>query len=119
MKKFILSVFILPAFANAANQLPAWVLQQSKLQALEQLTEWSAETHPYTIKNMLVQEQKNAIGELIQKVEIDLVSPDCKKQKLNTSCLPVGLHTQAPVLFCSLTLVNCDGKNLSQMKLVK
>ncbi len=111
-----LSLFTLPTFAN---RLPAWIEQQSKLQAYEQLTEWSTETKPYKIITTSTLEVKNSTGELIQKIEILLNSTDCNDQKLSTSCLPVGLHTASPALFCNMTLIDCGGKMISKIKLVK
>ena len=58
-------------------------------------------------------------GEWTQKVEISLGSDSCKKQKLATRCLPVGLHTDNPSLFCNMILVDCDGNKISKIKLVK
>ncbi len=119
MKTLILVYISLLGFSGFAGQLPTWVEQQSKLQAYEQLAEWSTETQPYKIQSTRIQEEKNMNGELTQKVEIGLESLDCKKQKLATTCLPVGLHTPSPALFCNMTLIDCGGKKISKMKLVK
>ena len=119
MKILLIFYISLLSFTSFANQLPAWIKDKSKLQTYEQLAEWSNETHPYKIQSATIQEVKNINGELTQKVEIDLESDYCKKQKLATSCLPVGLHTRNPALFCNMTLVDCDGKKISKVKLVK
>ena len=119
LKLFAVTTVLLFSITCFANQFPAWVQLQSKLQAFEQLAEWSTETQPYEIQNTTILEQKNIGGELTQKVEIGLSSLNCEKQKLSTTCLPVGLHTPSPVLFCNMTLVNCGGKVISKVKLVK
>ncbi len=119
MKTILLFYISFISFTSFANQLPLWVAQKSKLQAYEQLAEWSAETEPYKIQSTTIQEEKNLNGELTQKVEIELDSIHCKKQKLATSCLPVGLHTVSPALFCNMTFVYCGGKKISKMTLVK
>lgn len=119
VKLFAVSAVLLFKITCFGNQFPSWVQLQSKLQAFEQLAEWSTETQPYEIQNTTILEQKNAGGELIQKVEISLQSSNCEKQKLSTTCLPVGLHTPSPALFCNMTLVGCGGKTISKMKLVK
>ncbi len=119
MKIFTFSAILFFKMICFGNQFPNWVQIQSKLQAYEQLAEWSTETQPYEIQNTTILEQKNLAGELTQKVEIGLHSINCEKQKLSTTCLPVGLHTPSPALFCNMTLIGCGGKTISKMKLVK
>lgn len=119
MKIFTFSAILFFKMICFGNQFPIWVQLQSKLQAYEQLAEWSTETQPYEIQNTTILEQQNSAGELTQKVVIGLYSINCEKQKLSTTCLPVGLHTPSPALFCNMTLIGCGGKTISKVKLVK
>ena len=113
------AVTVLFASVAFSKELPSWVESQAKLQAYEQLAHWSSVTKPYVMSGTQALEEKNLQGELTQKIEINLQTAECRQQKLATSCLPVGLHTEKPALFCNMTLVDCAGSKLSKIMLVK
>ncbi len=115
---FYVLVTVFATFVHAKD-LPSWVERQAKLHSYEQLAQWSSVTKPYIMSGTQAIEEKNPQGEITQKFEINLQTPDCKKQKMATSCLPVGLHTESPALFCNMTLIDCAGSKLSKMALVK
>ena len=119
MNLLLSAVAVLFASITYSKDLPSWVERQAKLQAYEQLAQWSSVTKPYVMSGTEALEEKNLQGELTQKIEINLQTAECKQQKLATSCLPVGLHTENPALFCNMTLVDCAGSKLSKMMLVK
>ncbi len=84
------------------------------------MVEWSGQIKPYKLGEMVLSEEKNAAGDLTQKIEIKLDDAgECSKRKLASSCLPVGLHTENPALFCNMTLSGCTETTLNKMVLVK
>ena len=119
MKYLLFLFFMIFLDSSSAGLLPPWIEGKSKLHAFEQLIEWSNEIKPYTISGTTTKEEKSSEGVLTQKIEINLTSKDCAKQKLTSSCLPVGLHTLNPALFCNMTLQNCAGSKLSKVLLIK
>ena len=118
MKIFILITSLISQLASA-NQLPPWIEKTSRLQAFEQLSVWSTQTKSFSIGEITSKEVESADGVLTQEIEIKLEAPNCKAQKLATSCLPVGLHTNKPSLFCNSQMIDCAGAKLSKVELVK
>ncbi|OFZ28631.1 MAG: hypothetical protein A2622_05945 [Bdellovibrionales bacterium RIFCSPHIGHO2_01_FULL_40_29] len=120
MNKFILfsTLFFNSLFAVA--EFPTWVERNTKLQAYDQLAEWSKEIGPYKMGEVLIKVDKTTTGDVTQNVEIKLDDlGNCKQRKLETSCLPVGLHTSSPAMFCRSSLSDCSERNISKMTLVK
>lgn len=119
MRPIVAILIFLFSMASQGKELPPWVEKSSKLQSYEQLVEWMKLDKFYRVSKTESKEIKIESGQTAQETEIffDDVS-GCNDRKLISTCVPIGLDTDHPALFCQNLLTNCTGKSLSRSTVV-
>lgn len=113
MAVFLFSIFL--SNSAFAKELPAWVEKSAKLQSYEQLVEWMKNSKFYRITRLETKEAKIESGQTAQKTEISFDDDSgCKDRKLFSTCVPLGLDTDQPYMFCVYILTDCTGNTVLQ-----